>query len=117
MSKILSFITFILFSSTAFAEEPSGSATVMSQLIMMAVFLGIFYVMIIKPQSKRAKEHQDLMSAIAEGDEVVTTAGMLGKIKKISNNFIVLEVNQGIEVNMKKSAIANVLSKGTIESI
>ena len=74
------------------------------------------YFLIIRPQSKRAKEHRELMASLKTGDEVVTSGGVLGKINKISDNFIVLEIAKDVEITMQRSSVAASLPKGTIKS-
>ncbi len=75
------------------------------------------YFLIIRPQSKRAKEHRELMASLKTGDEVVTSGGLLGKINKISDNFVVLEIAKDVEITMQKASIAASLPKGTIKSV
>jgi len=77
----------------------------------------IFYFLIWRPQSKRAKEHKDLMSSLNKGDEVMTNGGILGKLTKVDDNYIVLQIHDNVEIKMQKSAVAAVLPKGTIKSI
>jgi len=107
------------FVSSAFAQTaqaPSGT----SPLISIVMFGGLFafmYFFIIRPQRKRQKEHQGLVSALAKGDEVVMTSGMLGKVTKVDDNYVVLETGNNIELKFQKVAVHAVLPKGTIKSI
>ena len=75
------------------------------------------YFIMWRPQSKRAKEHKDLMGALAKGDEVVTAGGIVGKIAKISDSYIMMAVSDNVEIAVQKSSIATVLPKGTLKSI
>ena len=75
------------------------------------------YFAVWRPQSKRAKEQRNLLSSLAKGDEVITIGGILGKITKITESYIVLSINENMDMTMQKSAIANVLPKGTLKSI
>ncbi|SHF99601.1 preprotein translocase subunit YajC [Vibrio gazogenes] len=88
-------------------------------LIMLAVFAVIFYFMIYRPQAKRAKEHKNLMSSMAKGDEVLTSGGLIGKITKIAddNDFITIELNPNNPVVIKKDFVTAVLPKGTLKSL
>jgi len=95
------------------ASQPSG----IFNLIFFGGFALIFYFLIWRPQSKRAKEHRDLMSSLNKGDEVMTNGGILGKLAKVDDNYIVLQINDTVEVKMQKSAISAVLPKGTLKSI
>jgi preprotein translocase subunit YajC len=72
--------------------------------------------MLIRPQSKRAKEHQALISKLATGDEVVTTGGLLGKIAEVGDTFLTLEVADGVRVKVQKVQIAQLMPKGTLKS-
>ncbi|MGD0466480.1 MAG: preprotein translocase subunit YajC [Gammaproteobacteria bacterium] len=87
------------------------------QIIMIAVLLGGMYFLMIRPQSKRAKEHSNLLSGLVKGDEVVTTGGLVGKINKIVDQFLILIIAEGVEVTVQKQAVSFVLPKGTLKSI
>lgn len=88
-------------------------------LIMLLIFGVIFYFMIYRPQAKRVKEHKNLVSSLAKGDEVLTAGGMIGKITKVADDkdFVRVELAEGIEVMVQKGSINSVLPKGTIKSI
>ncbi len=88
-------------------------------VIMLAVFAVIFYFMIYRPQTKRAKEHRNLMASMSKGDEVLTSGGLIGKINKISedNDFISIELNPNNCVVIKKDYVTAVLPKGTLKSL
>ena len=89
----------------------------MSQIFLLVGFVVIFYFMLWRPQSKRAKEHRELVAGIAKGDEVVIGGGLVGRISKVSDEFVVMEVAEGTEVNVQKASVVAVLPKGTIKSI
>ena len=86
-------------------------------IIFFAGFALIFYFILWRPQSKRSKEHKALTEGISKGDEVLTTGGMLGKINKVDDNYIVIQVADNVELKMQKSSVAAALPKGTIKSI
>ncbi len=86
-------------------------------LIMIAIFFGIMYFMIIRPQTKRAKEHKSMLEALSKGDEVVTNGGLLGKVTEIGDSFIHVEVAEGMAVKVQKQAIAAVMPKGTMKGL
>lgn len=88
-----------------------------SFLIMFVVFFLFIYFAIWRPQNKRAKETQSMLESLAKGDEVLTAGGLLGKIVKISGQYITLSVANNVEMLMQKSAIVNVMPKGTLKSI
>jgi len=98
------------------AETPVGPGGFMGLLPFVAIF-AIFYFLVIRPQRKRQKEHTNLVSALAKGDEVVTTSGMLGKVIKVDDNYAILEVADNVELRFQKSAVHAVLPKGTIKAI
>jgi len=70
-----------------------------------------------RPQSKRAKEHKNLVSGLSKGDEVITNGGIAGKISKVSDDFIRVEIAEGVEIKIQKVAISTALPKGTLKSI
>ncbi len=83
---------------------------------MIALLVGLYFLMI-RPQSKRAKEHRDLVTKLGKGDEVITSGGILGKITNISDDFISLVIAEGIEVKVQRNAISTVLPKGTLKAV
>jgi preprotein translocase subunit YajC len=107
------------FISSAYAQAEAGAQqpSAIFNIIFFGGFALIFYFLIWRPQSKRAKEHKDLMSSLNKGDEVMTNGGILGKLSKVDETYIVLQINDNVEIKMQKSAIAAVLPKGTIKSI
>jgi preprotein translocase subunit YajC len=108
-----------MFISTAMAAEPvagpGGSG--MSSIIMMVLFAVVFYFLLIRPQSKRQKEQKSMLEAIQKGDEVVTSGGILGKVNKVADNFIILNVGNNVEMKFQKHAVTATLPKGTIKAV
>jgi preprotein translocase subunit YajC len=102
------------FAQAAPAAQPS--ADLMSLLPLIAVF-AVFYLLLIRPQAKRAKEQKLMIEALQKGDEVTTTGGELGRVVKVSGNYIVLQVAENVQVIMLKSAVQTLLPKGTLNSI
>jgi preprotein translocase subunit YajC len=103
--------------SDAWAQAAPGAPGGQFQFaLIMAAFIALFYFMLIRPQSKRAKEHQALIAKLATGDEVVTTGGLLGKIAEVGDTFITLEVADGVLVKVQKVQIAQLMPKGTLKS-
>ncbi|HLS98455.1 MAG: preprotein translocase subunit YajC [Porticoccaceae bacterium] len=89
-------------------------------MITLLMFAGLFlfmYFLIIRPQRKRQKEHQQLVANLAKGDEVVMTSGILGKILKIEGDYVEVEVHDNVNLKFQKVAVHAVLPKGTIKSI
>lgn len=108
------------FVSSAFAQTQDAAAPQGNPMITLLMFGGLFvfmYFFIIRPQRKRQKEHTNLVSSLSKGDEVIMTSGMLGKIVKVDDNYVVLETGNSIELKFQKVAVHAVLPKGTIKSI
>ena len=103
-----------------FADAPVAAAPHAgfnwTSILFLVVFIAIFYFLMIRPQSKRAKEHRNLLSQLSAGDEVVTNGGILGKVAKVEDNFIELTVATNVEIRVQKQAITSVMPKGTIKS-
>lgn len=88
-----------------------------SSMVMFGAIFVMMYFLMIRPQSKRAKEHRNLLSTLAKDDEVVTQGGLLGKIVRISGNFFIIALSEGVEVTIQKQSVAQVLPKGTLKTI
>lgn len=86
-------------------------------LIMMVGLFVFFYFIAIRPQRKRQKEHQELIANLSKGDEVVTNSGILGKVNKLEDNYVVLQVADNVELKFQRVAVHAVLPKGTLKSI
>lgn len=107
------------FISNALAESAATTSTAttgggFSQIFILLGFVVIFYLLLWRPQAKRAKEHRLLMAGLAMGDEVITTGGMVGKITALRDDFVNLKIAENVEVKMQKAAISSVLPKGTL---
>jgi preprotein translocase subunit YajC len=89
----------------------------LTSFLPLIVIFVIFYFLLIRPQSKKAKEHKQMVGSLAKGDEVVTNGGILGKIAKVGDNFIELEVADGMHVNVQRQAVATLMPKGTIKEL
>ena len=111
-------MSFLIPAAFADAAAPAaGPAGTGFEWIFLVGFLVIFYMMIWRPQAKRAKEQKSLLGSLQKGDEVVTTGGIAGKITKVSDAFVVLEVSDTVEMKFQKGAIAATLPKGTLKAI
>jgi len=111
---------FDVFISNAFAQAAPAAATggaessLMSMLPLVLMFVVLYFVMI-RPQMKRQKEHKAMIEALAKGDEVVTGGGLLGKVSKLGDSYVTLEVATGVELQVQRGAIVQVLPKGTVK--
>jgi preprotein translocase subunit YajC len=105
--------------SDALAAAPAGAAPAneWSSIALLVGFVIIFYFLLLRPQSKRAKEHRQLVSNLAKGDEVITSGGILGKITKITDDFISVSIAEGVEITLQRQAISTVVPKGTLKSL
>ncbi|WP_458524425.1 preprotein translocase subunit YajC [Onishia taeanensis] len=103
--------------SPAHAEGGAAAGGGIAQIVMLGGFVLIFYFLLWRPQAKRAKQHKQLIGGLSKGDEVVIGGGMLGRITKVTDEFIAMEIAEGTEINVQKNAVASVLPKGTIKSI
>jgi preprotein translocase subunit YajC len=117
LNRILVIISGLMFSSVSLAAgEAAPKQSVSSMILMFVVFIVIFYFLLIRPQQKKAKDQRKLMDDISVGDEVITAGGILGKITKLRDNFVVLHLGQDTEITLQKSSISSILPKGTLES-
>lgn len=109
------------FISAAYADTAAGAGAPPGgeymQFILLAGFLVIFYLMIWRPQAKRAKEHRNLVGGLQKGDEVVTSGGIAGKVTKVTDDFLVIEASDTVELKIQKSAVIAALPKGTLKAI
>jgi preprotein translocase subunit YajC len=97
------------------SAAPAG-ADIMSMLPIILMFVVLYFVMI-RPQMKRAKEHKTMVEALQKGDEVVAAGGVLGKVTKVSDNYVTLEIADKIEIRVQRPAVQLVLPKGTIKGV
>ena len=106
------------FISAAYAQDAAAPApSIAFNLLFIGGMFVLFYLILWRPQAKRAKEHRELVSGLAKGDEVLTSGGILGRVTKVTEDYVTIEVATGVELNMQKSAVAAALPKGTIKSI
>ncbi|BCO29411.1 hypothetical protein MIZ03_4334 [Rhodoferax lithotrophicus] len=115
------FLEFAVFISSAIAQTAPAAAaggdmqsSLMGMLPLVLMFVVLYFVMI-RPQMKKAKEHKAMIDALAKGDEVATAGGVLGKVTKLGDTFIHIEVASGVEVLLQRSAVVQVLPKGSIK--
>ena len=103
--------------STAHAQAEAQQPSMTFNLILFGGMILLFWLLLIRPQSKRAKEHRELVASISKGDEVMTQGGLLGKVAKVGGEYIVVQVADGVEIKLQKSSVAAALPKGTLEQI
>jgi preprotein translocase subunit YajC len=103
--------------SNAFAQTAAAGSTeasLLSFLPLVAMFVVLYFIMI-RPQMKRQKEHKAMIEALAKGDEIVTAGGLLGKVSKLGDSMLHVELAHGVEVQLQRSAVVQVLPKGTLK--
>jgi preprotein translocase subunit YajC len=99
---------------TAAAADPTGG---FMQLLPMILMFVVLWFLMIRPQMKKAKEHKALIAALQKGDEVIAGGGLVGRITKVGDGYVSMEIAEGTEVVIQKPAIAMVLPKGTLKSL
>ena len=100
------------------AAAPAASATSMiAQLVLPLAFFAIFYFFIIRPQSRRQKEHRQMIDSVKEGNEVVFAGGLMGKVVRVQGEYAVIAMNAHQEVMVQRASIISVLPAGTLESL
>lgn len=105
--------------SSAWAQSAGGAAqqpNVFMQMLPLLIMVVVFYFLLIRPQSKRAKEHRALIASLQVGSEVVTSGGILGKITEVSDQFVTVEIADGVRVKVQRHTISQVLPKGTLKN-
>jgi len=106
-----------MFISNAYAETAATTQAGFMEYLPLIALVAVFYFLVLRPQSKRAKEHKAMVTALQRGDEVVTTGGEVGSICKVFEEYVSVEFAPNVEVTVQKSAILTVLPKGTIKAI
>ena len=107
----------MLISEAFAAAAPAATSPDLMGFLPLVVIFVLFYFMLIRPQTKRAKEVRNMLAALQKGDEVVTTGGELGKVVKVTDNYVSLEIADNVVVHVQKQAIQTLLPKGTIKAI
>ena len=107
-----------MFISQAFAQTApaasGGESSLFSLLPIVLMFVVLYFIMI-RPQMKRQKEHKSMVEALAKGDEVVIAGGVLGKVSKMGDSYLHVEIANGVEIQVQRASVVQVLPKGTIK--
>ena len=104
--------------SNAYAQTAAaGPMDGVMQFLPIILMFVVLYFLMIRPQQKKAKEHKSLLEALSKGDEVVTASGMAGRVTKVGDDFVTIEIATNVEVQMQKPAISVVLPKGTLKNL
>lgn len=113
----MSFLINTAYATTTSAAHHASTQSFLEMLPMLIIFIAVFYFLIIRPQSKRTKEHQKLLNDLKLDDEIMTAGGILGKISRFRDQYIVIEVNENTYITLQKNSIAQVLPKGSLDNI
>ena len=119
-AKVMALLVTSILIPVAHAEEAaaaSGHGGSLSSIIMFGALFVMMYFIMIRPQSKRAKEHRNLLTTLSKGDEVLTQGGLVGKIARDAGSFFIIALSEGVEVPVQKQSVVQLLPKGTISSI
>ena len=101
--------------SSAYAQDAAAQPGGLMQFLPLILIFAVFYFLLIRPQMKRAKEHRNLVAALGKGDEVTTNGGLLGKIVDLGDQFVTLELAEGVRIKLQRHAVASVVPKGTMQ--
>lgn len=112
---MLEFLSELLIPS-AMAQAAGDQPSVLASILPLVFIVVIFWLLIIRPQMKRTKQHRELVSNLAVDDEIVSAGGLLGKVTEVGDNFITVELADGVLVKMQKSSVGQVVPKGTFDS-
>lgn len=105
------------FINNAWAQSAPADGGGIAGFLPLIVILVVFWFFLIRPQMKQAKEHKQMIEALARGDEVVTNGGLLGKINKVGDTFVLLEIAKDLEVKVQKQNISATMPKGTVKTL
>ena len=106
-----------IFIQNAWAESAAAPETGLLNLIMLVVLFVVFYFLLIRPQTKRVKEHKKMVDSLAKGDEIMTGGGILGEIINMADDYVIIEIAPNIQIKVQRQSISTVIPKGTIKSI
>ncbi|MCF2132894.1 MULTISPECIES: preprotein translocase subunit YajC [Burkholderiaceae] len=109
-----------VFISNAYAQAApaaGGAAGFIQTYGFFILMIVVLYFFMIRPQMKRQKEHRNMLAAMTKGDEVLTSGGIVGKVTKVGEAYVGVELSDGVEVTVQKSAVSAILPKGTIKSL
>jgi len=113
---MLQSVTDFLIPSAAAQQAAAQEPSLLASILPLVFIVVIFWLLIIRPQMKRTKQHRELVANLAVGDEIVSAGGLLGRITEVGDNFIQVELADGIVVKMQKSSVGQVVPKGTFDS-
>ena len=101
----------------AWAQGAAATGDPLLSMLPLVLIFVVFYFFLIRPQTKRQKEHKEMVSKLAVGDEIVTAGGVLGKVTELGDQFVQVEVADGVRIKIQRHTIGAVMPKGTIKSV
>lgn len=107
----------LISTAAAQASGAAGQPSALMQFLPLVLIFVVFYFLLIRPQTKRAKEHRAMIAALETGAEVVTSGGILGKVVELGEQFVVVEIADGVKVKVQRHTITQVLPKGTLKAV
>ena len=107
----------LISTAAAQAQGPTGQSGALMQFLPLILIFVVFYFLLIRPQTKRAKEHRALVAALEVGAEVVTNGGILGKVTHLGEQYLTLEIADGVNVKIQRAMVQQVLPKGTLKTL
>ena len=114
--NLLDFLIPAAHAQTAGGGQGAGGSMGLTGLALPILLIVVMYFMMIRPQMKRQKEHKSMLDKLGRGDEVITSGGIAGVVAEIGDNFIVVEIADGVRVRVQKGAVGHVLPKGTLKT-
>lgn len=105
------------FIQTAHAADAGTGASLFGQILLPVAFFAIFYFLVIRPQSKRTKEHRAMVNALTVGSEIIFAGGLMGRIKKLEGDYAVVSLNNNTDIKVQRASVISVLPTGTIEGV
>lgn len=102
------------YAQAAGPAQPQGGG--LGMMLMPLILIAVMYFLMIRPQMKRSKEHRSMLEALSRGDEVITNGGLAGVVTDIGDNFVTVEIADNVRVRVQKSAVGNVLPKGSLKA-
>jgi preprotein translocase subunit YajC len=110
-----SLLSFFVSDALAQAASPAAGTSAISSLLLPVMLIVVFYFLLIRPQQKKQKEHRAMVEALAVGTEIVTGGGVLGKVTELGEQFVTIEIAEGVNVKVQRHSISAVLPKDTIK--
>ena len=108
---------FLISDAMAAANQAGGEQSVLATFLPLVLIFGVMYFLLIRPQVKRQKEHKKLVESLAKGDEIITTGGLLGRVTKLTDAFVTVELADNITVVVQRQAVGTVMPKGTLKDM